>query len=104
MARRKSLGDARPAYQAGKPGKYEQPGAVPRRAQRFTVNLDAGQVEEVRAAVVALSGPPHLLTLSSFTAEAFRRELDRLQKTANRGRPFPPLAGRRLRRGRPIGS
>ena len=71
--------------------------------ERFTVNLPHGLIEEARDAAVALSGPPHFLTLSAFTREAFRRELDRLRRQATKGRQFPPRS-RPLRRGRPIGS
>ena len=71
--------------------------------ERFTVNLPHGLIEETRDAAVALSGPPHFLTLSAFTRAAFRRELDRLRKQAGKGRQFPRRA-RPLRRGRPIGS
>jgi hypothetical protein len=71
--------------------------------ERFTVNLQHGLAEEARDAAVALSGPPLFLTLSAFTRSAFRRELDRLRRQANKGRQFP-RRGRPLRRGRPIGS
>jgi hypothetical protein len=52
---------------------------------------------------VALSGPPHRLTLASFADAALRLELERLQKAENKGKPFPKRESE-LRGGRPIGS
>ena len=74
-----------------------------RRLERFTVNLPHGLVEAARDVAVALSGPPHFLTLSALAREALGRELKRLRRQANKGRQFPPR-GRPLRRGRPVGS
>jgi hypothetical protein len=68
---------------------------------RATFHLPIDLFEEARNAVVYLSGPPLHLTLAALAAAALRRELDRLKKTRNRGRPFPARRGQ-LRSGRPI--
>ena len=70
---------------------------------RATFFIPTDLFEEVRDAVVHLSGPPFRLTLASFAESAFRAELERLQKEANRGKPFPKREAQ-LRAGRPIGS
>lgn len=69
---------------------------------RQTFHLDAAQLEELRDAVVYLSGPPVRLTVTEFVREAFKRELDRLRKTRNHGKPFPHRDGP-PRTGRPVG-
>ena len=70
---------------------------------RATFHLTEETFDAVRDCVVALSGPPHRLTLSGFAEDAFRVKLEALQKTANEGKPFPKRDGE-LRGGRPIGS
>ena len=77
----------------------------PRRAARIraTFHLPESLFDAVRDAVVALSGPPHRLTLASFAENALRLELERLQKAENKGKAFPKRESE-LRGGRPIGS
>ena len=70
---------------------------------RATFHLSEELFEDVRDAVVSLSGPPLRLTLASFAENALRRELERVQKAENKGRPFPKRESE-LRGGRPIGS
>lgn len=70
---------------------------------RATFHLSEELFEAVRDAVVSLSGPPHRLTLASFAETALRRELERLTKAENKGRPFPKRESE-LKGGRPIGS
>lgn len=96
------------AVLSSKPAKKAKPLAAveePRRAAkvRATFHVSEDLFEVVRDAVVALSGPPHRLTLASFAESALRRELERLQKAENKGKPFPKREGK-LRGGRPIGS
>lgn len=53
--------------------------------------------------MVALSGPPDRLTLARLAENALQRELQRLTRTKNQGKPFPRFDGK-LVGGRPIGS
>ena len=72
---------------------------------RATFHISADLLNEVRNAVVALSGPPHRLTLAQFAEEALRDKLDQLkgdQSGRMRGRDFPQRESE-LRGGRPIG-
>jgi len=98
-----------PSKAAAKPApkKAERPLAVVETKRptkvRATFHLPEELFEAVRDAVVSLSGPPHRLTLARFAEDALRRELERLQKAENRGRPFPKRESD-LRGGRPIGS
>ena len=71
---------------------------------RATFNLPLDLVEEARDTVVALSGPPHRLTLAKLVELALRAELDRLrgERTGRRrDRPFPART-EEVRSGRPI--
>lgn len=70
---------------------------------RATFHLPEDLFEAVRDAVVHLSGPPNRLTIASFAENALRREIERLQKTENKGKVFPKRESE-LRGGRPIGS
>ncbi|HXM56334.1 MAG TPA: hypothetical protein VOB72_13155 [Candidatus Dormibacteraeota bacterium] len=73
---------------------------------RATFHLPADLVEELRNAVVALSGPPHRLTMAKLAENALRNELHRLEQMRQgrqRGRSFPQREGD-VRTGRPIGS
>ena len=70
---------------------------------RATFHLRADLFEEVRNCVVALSGPPHRLTLAALAEDALEAQLTKLRKSANKGRPFPKRVGQ-LRGGRPSGS
>ena len=69
--------------------------------QRLTVHIPVGLIDEVKNAVVALSGPPRRLTLAAFAEAAFRRELARLRKANNAGKAFAKRSGE-LRGGRPL--
>src|SRR4051794_33201884 len=70
---------------------------------RATFHLPAELIEEVRDAVVFLSGPPNRLTLALLAENALRRELGRLKQVHNAGGNFPRRE-EDLRGGRPIGS
>ena len=73
------------------------------RSVRATFHIPHDLLEEARNAVVALSGPPLRLTLAGVTQEALRKEIERLKKEHNQGKPFPSRAAD-LKGGRPIGS
>jgi hypothetical protein len=71
---------------------------------RATFHISADLLNDVRNAVVALSGPPQRLTMAQFAEEAFREKLDQLrddQSGRMRGRDFPQRESE-LRGGRPI--
>lgn len=70
---------------------------------RVTFHLTEALYEELRDAVVALSGPPHRLTLAGLAEIALREKVETLKKTNNKGKPFPKRT-EELRGGRPIGS
>ena len=75
------------------------------RRARATFHLSADLLEELRNAVVALSGPPDRLTMSRLAENALRREVERLrlrQSGAARGKPFQQRESP-VTRGRPIG-
>jgi hypothetical protein len=80
----------------------DRPPPVPQ--GRATFHLPANLIDDLRNAVVALSGPPHRLTMSKLAENALRHELDRLrqeQAGADTGKPFQPRSGE-VTRGRPI--
>jgi hypothetical protein len=69
--------------------------------QKLNCRIPFELADSIRDCVVALSGPPHGLTVNAFAEEAFRRELDRLRRSQNGGesfakRPYDPKPGRRL--------
>ena len=71
---------------------------------RGTFHLPADLLNEMRNAVVALSAPPHRLTMSKLVENALRRELERLrneQDGAAHGKPFGQRADD-VTKGRPI--
>ena len=70
---------------------------------RATFHLPEALVDELRATVVALSGPPNRLTLAQLAENAFGREIQRLKRMKNQGNAFPRFTGK-LVGGRPIGS
>lgn len=80
------------------PPKRQRPSKV-----RATFHLPTDLFDEARDAVVALSGPPARLTLAAMAEAALRRELERMKKMHNNGKPFPKREGE-LKGGRPIGS
>lgn len=84
------------------------PSATKRRADRpaprkvkFPFNLSTEVLEDARNAVMALLGTKHRTNLSRLAEEALRREIARLEKLANDGRPFPAREGE-LEPGRPL--
>lgn len=81
----------------------ETPTPTRPRKVRAMFHLSAETFDAVRDCVVALSGPPHRLTLTGFAEEALKEKLAALQKAENKGKPFPKRTGE-LRGGRPIGS
>lgn len=100
-------GDTAAAMRASRRG-LEPAGTTPRPTpaprvvkERLTVHVPVDVVDEVKDAVVALSGPPLRLTLAAFAENALRHELERLQKEHNRGKAFPKRSGE-LKGGRPI--
>jgi hypothetical protein len=73
---------------------------------RATFHLPEDLMNEARNTVVALSGPPHRLTLAKLAENALRNELERLKGARDgrqRGRDFPQRMDE-VRTGRPIGS
>ena len=77
------------------------PSPVASRKQKVNARVSATLLDEVRDCVVALSGPPHGLTMDEFANEAYRRELERLKRSRNSGQPFArrpynPKPGRRV--------
>lgn len=114
------VGGAAPASRATPPGekrvsvprrrlsdrarRQEEPsdGARPKK-ERATFHITSELFDQVKDAVVALSGPPMRLTLAELAETALRRELERLQKEHNDSKPFSKRASP-LRGGRPIGS
>lgn len=72
------------------------------RKRQATFNLPVELIDDLRDAAVHFSGPPHSMTLASIAEEALRRELGRLQRSLNRGKPIPKHEQGTLRPGRPI--
>jgi hypothetical protein len=68
---------------------------------RATLYLPHDLLDEARDATVHLAGHPLRLTLTKFTEQAFRAELQRLKDAYNAGCDFPPRE-EDLRGGRPI--
>ena len=71
---------------------------------RATFHLPEDLMNEARNTVVALSGPPHRLTLAKLAENALRNELDRLKDERDgrqRGKQFPQRTDE-VRTGRPI--
>jgi hypothetical protein len=105
----KAARQLRKAWRAGsgQPDRRVKPEAAtasPRRPGRATFHLPADLLDDMRNTVVALSGPPHRLTMSKLADTAIRRELDRLRKERG-GRDQGKVFGQRsaqVTRGRPI--
>jgi hypothetical protein len=77
------------------------PSPVSSRKQKVNARLPGALLEEVRDCVVALSGPPHGMTMDQFAEEAYRRELERLKRSHAEGatftrRRYNPRPGRRV--------
>jgi len=92
----------RPADRPAAKAKAAQP--TPSRKVRATFHIPEDLLEEARNAAVALSGPPHRLTLATLAEVALRNEIERLRKEHNDGQAFPEREEGSLRGGRPIGS
>lgn len=78
--------------------------SAPPRKVRATFHLPEPLLNEARNTVVALSGPPHRLTLARLAEDAIRHELERLRMERlgrKRGREFPQRESE-LHGGRPI--
>lgn len=83
--------------------RHEPPPPPPSRKVRATFHIPDDLLEEARDAAVALSGPPHRLTLATLAETALRNELERLRVEYHEGQPFPRREPGMLRGGRPIG-
>jgi hypothetical protein len=78
-----------------------RPAPAPPGKVRATFHLPGELLNLARDAVVALSGPPHRLTLATLAERAIRTEVERLQREHHGGKPFPKRADE-LKGGRPI--
>lgn len=62
-----------------------------RRPPVFSINLDEELADQLRNTVWALSIHPKLrLTQIQLVENALRREIRRLERNYNKGKPFPP--------------
>jgi hypothetical protein len=100
--RRRGLG-ADPLDAIVPPPSPEPPPARRPKKERVSFDLPPDLAARARNAAVALSGPPLRLNLSTLAQEGLLREIERLEREHNRGRPFPHVE-EKLRGGRPIGS
>ncbi len=78
-----------------------RPMSLKPKSVRLTINVSKEFAVDVRSVVSQLGGPPAYLTLSGLVRTAVAREIRRLERRYNKGRPFPKTR-RLLRRGRPI--
>lgn len=92
-----SLGKAAPKPDAKSP----RPSDVVRKTDRVTYNVHVDLIAETRNAVLSLGGHPLRLTLAALVESALRRELERLRKAHNGGKPFKG-PGTALKGGRPL--
>ncbi len=95
------LGPARPQGEEIADERGSTLAPVVGRKQKVNARISAALLDEVRDCVVALSGPPHGLTMDEFAEEAYRRELERLKRMHHVGvafdrRPYNPKPGRRV--------
>ena len=77
-------------------------GDKPPQQDRATFHLPADLLNEMRNAVVALSGPPNRLTMSKFAENAIRRELERLRRQGSSNASVFSQREGEVTRGRPI--
>lgn len=110
MAKRKSAlgGNYQSAFMAGRAGSDtpvlpDKGGAVRRAYKPVTrpkcsLYLLPDVLERARDAADFLSGPPERLTLTALVEQAVNREIERLAKKHNHGKPFPARSAD-LRRG-----
>lgn len=75
---------------------------MPRRRAKFTTQIAADVVEELRDAVVYLPTRGMRATVAAVTDEALRRELERLRHERHHGDRFPPRGAAQPPPGRPI--
>lgn len=87
--------------EAGMPRARPAACCLPPTKAKATFHLPVALVDEARAAVFALAGPPERLTLAGLVERALRAELDRLERKHNGGEPFEAPAAP-LRTGRPM--
>ena len=80
-----------------------EPPSRPVGKARATFHLPASLLDEMRNTVVALSGPPHRLTMSKLAVNALRRELDRLRRDGGRPNKAYSQRAEEVTRGRPVG-
>jgi hypothetical protein len=72
----------------------------PKKIAAFTPYYTEDQAEEVRAAFVNAGQPKEGdASLSDFIVRASMREVKRLQRKYNAGKPWPPVKAGELRRG-----
>ena len=76
--------------------------ATGRPPYRVSFVPDREVLERARNAVYALSGPPHVLTLTRLLGDALRCEVERLERQHHRGKRFRDRPGS-LRPGRRVG-
>ena len=67
--------------------------------RRASFYLPLALKERMKGAVLALAGEPEHLTLSSLAEQALARELVRLEKKYNNGKPYQARKRRELPRG-----
>lgn len=88
----------------GKPAPKTPPAPVREPTKEpATFHLSPVLMDRVRNAVYACSGPPLRLTLAGFVESSLRMALEELEKSQNKGKPFP-RRGEELRGGRPLRS
>ena len=68
---------------------------------RISARIDPAVEDDVRNAVLTLSGPPHFMNLSQFMEDALRIHSESLRRSANKGQPWPDWSSRSVKRGRP---
>lgn len=79
--------DSKPAKPAAQAPKGEG------KKRLISPRIDAGLWERLRNAQYWLSGPPHRATITSIAEAGLERELKRLEKAENGGKPFAPREG-----------
>jgi hypothetical protein len=82
-----SAPEAPPATSPGTPAAASAPQA--KRKERATFHVPVDLLDELRDAVVHLSGPPLRLNLAQVVEAALRREVARLRDDYNASQPFP---------------
>lgn len=85
------------------PGSKQPSRGQRRRKKRVSFHLTNDVAERIRNAVYHLSGPPHRLTMAALAETALHQEVERLEREANQGEPFPTRATE-LVGGRAVGS